>query len=482
MTAKPLDAVVLGSGPNGLSAALTLARAGRSVKVIEGQPTIGGGARTMPLTLPGFQHDLCSAIHPLAAASPFFATLDLAKHGVEFIHSPYPLVHPLSGGRAAVLHRSVDETAARLGADERRYRQIFKPLVEHFDSLKPLLFNPLTKPPLKSNPLIAALFGLQALKSAVDFAGGEFETEEARALMGGCAAHSFSPLTEPLTASFCLVLATAGHAIGWPLIRGGSQSLSNALASLLRAAGGDIEVNRPISSINELPPSRLVLFDTHAEVMSRVCGDALPTSYHRALGRFRRGGGVFKIDYALDGPVPWASPQAARAATVHVGGPLDDLVDSEAGPSAGKVASKPYVLCAQQSLFDQTRAPEGHHTFWAYCHTPNGNNDDLTDVLEAQLERFAPGFKKRVLARSIKRNVDVEAGNASYVGGDISGGSVGGLQLFARPTVRMPYTTPNPKILICSSSAPPGPGVHGMCGYWAAKLALNRLAPFQPSE
>ena len=343
-----------------------------------------------------------------------------------------------------------------------------------YESLKPLLFNPLTRPPVRS-PLVAARFGVHALKSAVDFACDEFETEEARALMAGCAAHSFSPLTEPLTASFALVLAITGHAVGWPLIRGGSQVLSDALAAMLREAGGEIEVSRPISALRELPEARLVLFDTHAEVMARVCGEALPASYHRALSRFRRGCGVFKIDYALDAPVPWASEAAARAATIHVGGTLDQVAESEASPAAGRTPREPYVLCAQQSLFDDTRAPAGLHTFWAYCHTPNGNDEDLTDVLEAQLEKYAPGFRRHVLARSVKRNVDVEAGNASYVGGDISGGAVSGLQLFARPTLRMPYSTPNPKILICSSSAPPGPGVHGMCGYWAATEALKRL-------
>lgn len=469
-----LDAVVVGSGPNGLAAALTLAQAGHSVTVFEGQSTIGGGARTLPLTLPGFRHDLCSAIHPMAAASPFFNSLGLAQHGVDFIHSPYPLVHPLSDGRAAVLHRSVEETAAGLGADEARYLKLFKPLVEHFESIKPLIFNPITHPP-RGHPLIAARFGLNALRSASDFAFDELETEEGRALMAGCAAHSFSPLTDPLTASFSLVLAVAAHAVGWPLIRGGSQSLIDALLKLLRAAGGEVEVNRPITSLRELPDSKLVLFDTHAEVMARIAGDALPAAYHRALGRFRRGCGVFKVDYALDAPVPWSASAARDAATIHLGGTLEEVIESEAAPSAGRTSRKPYVLCAQQSQFDDSRAPHGQHTFWAYCHVPNGNNDDLTSVLEAQIERFAPGFSQHVLHRSVKRSGDFETSNASYVGGDISGGSVGGLQLFARPTLRLPYTTPNPRLLICSSSAPPGPAVHGMCGHWAAKLAIKRL-------
>ncbi len=469
------DAVIVGSGPNGLAAAVALAKAGHSVKVVEGQATLGGGTRTLPLTLPGFAHDVCSAIHPLAAASPFFASLDLAKHGVEFIHSPHPLAHPLDGGRAVVLHRSIEETAEGLGRDAKKYLALVKPFVEHFEDLKPLLFNPLTKPPLR-NPFLAARFGFHALRSAVDFALNEFETEEAHALFAGCAAHSFSPLTEAFTASFALALAVTGHAVGWPLIRGGSQRLADALAQVLEDNGGEVELNHPVTTFAELPPARLVLFDTHAEVMARVCTEReLPRGYLTRLRERKRAPGVFKIDYALDGPMPWRNAEVARAATVHVGGTLDELRESEAAPEAGRVPTAPYVLCAQQSLFDPTRAPPGHHTFWAYCHVPNGNDDDLRPALEAQLERFAPGFSDRVLHRSIKRGGDFEKANQSQLGGDIAGGTLTGLHLLVRPTLRLPYTTPNERILICSGSAPPGPGVHGMCGYGAAEVAKKRL-------
>lgn len=468
------DAVVVGSGPNGLAAAVALAKAGHSVKVIEGQPTYGGGARTLELTLPGFRHDVCSAIHPMGAASPFFAELGLEQHGVEFIHSPAPLAHPLVGGTAAVLERDVEATAAGLGVDEAAYLKLMKPLVRDFDAVKPLLMNPVTRPPLKA-PLKAARFGLHALRSAFWFAEEHFEGPLAKALLAGCAAHSFSPLTTPMTNSIGLALLVAGHAVGWPLVKGGSQGIVDALLRLLKAHGGELETNRPVTRLDELPPSRLVLFDTHAHVMEQVCGDALPGWYQAALRGFQRGPGVFKVDYALDGPVPWLAKDCARAATVHLGGTMPELAKSEAAPAEGRVPEKPYVLVAQQSLFDETRAPAGHHTLWAYCHVPNGSTEDATPHIEAQLDRFAPGWSKRVLARHAKGPQGFEATNASYLGGDISGGAVEGLQLLFRPVPGPPYVTPNPKVLLCSSSTPPGPAVHGMCGYWAAQVALERL-------
>lgn len=472
---KTYDAVVVGSGPNGLAAALVLAKAGRSVKVLEGQSTFGGGARSMALTEPGFVHDICSAIHPLAAASPFFSSLPLEKHGVRFIHSDFPVVNPLANGDAAVLERSVEATAARLGPDEGPYLRLMKPLVDGFHDLKDLIFNPLTKPPLKA-PFLAARFGLAALESNVDFVEGMFQHPRTKALLGGCAAHSFSPLTTPLTNAFGLILAMTGHAVGWPFIEGGSQKLVDALVAMIREAGGELEANVPVSRLEELPPHRLVLFDTHAHVMSRVCGDALPSSYRRRIEQgFKRGPGVFKLDYALDAPMPWTSKDAARTSCLHVCGTIEELTESEAAPSAGRVAERPYVLVAQHSPFDASRAPAGKHTLWTYCHVPNGSTVDMTERIEAQLERFAPGFQKHVIARHTKTPADFEATNASYLGGDISAGAVEGTQVFFRPTFGLPYVTPNEKVLLCSASAPPGPGVHGMCGYWAAQVALERL-------
>lgn len=472
---KPrLDAIVVGSGPNGLTAAVLLAKAGHSVKVIEGQPTFGGGARTLPLTLPGFQHDVCSAIHPMAAVSPVFRALELEQHGVEFVHSPLPLAHVLGPERVAVFHRSVDETAAGLGPDARAWKRVMQPLVDDLEVLHQLTFNPLTRPP-RHNLLGAARFGLQALQSARQFAEATFETEEARALLAGCAAHSFSSLETPLTNAVALMLAVSAQSTGWPLMRGGSQRLADALAALLLRNGGTLERDRPVTTLEELDEAKLVLFDTHAHVMERVCGDALPGWFRGALRHFEPGPGVFKLDYALAGPMPWADARCRDAATVHLGGTLRQLAESEARLERGEPPVRPYVLVAQQSLFDASRAPAGQHTLWAYCHVPHGSDLDATAQLEAVLEEAAPGFRSLVLARAAKRTSDFERLNASYVGGDISGGLMEGLQLFLRPVPGFAYSTPNPRVLLCSSSAPPGAGVHGMCGYWAAQKALERL-------
>jgi phytoene dehydrogenase-like protein len=472
---KRLDAVVVGSGPNGLSAAVALARAGFSVKVLEAQPTPGGGARTLPLTLPGYRHDVCSAIHPLAAASPFFRELKLETRGVRFIHPAAPLAHPLDGGQVAMLERSVDETAAGLGADEHRYRALMAPLVRDFDEvLLPLVMNPVTQPPL-GTPFKSALFGLKALQSAQAFAESHFVDPRTRALLGGCAAHSFAPLTAPLTNSVALMLAVSGHAVGWPMLEGGSQALVHALLEALREAGGELETGHPVTSLAELDDARLVLFDTNAHAMSAICGDALPPAWHEEVAGFRRGQAVFKLDYALSGPMPWAAKSAARAGTLHLGGTLEQLATSEAAVNAGQLSDRPYTLVAQHSGFDPTRAPAGHHTLWAYCHVPNGSTVDATDRIEAQFDRFAPGWRSLVLARASKGPRELEAGNANYLGGDISAGAMDGLQLFMRPTVGLPYVTPNPRLLLCSSSAPPGPGVHGMCGFHAAQVAIARL-------
>ena len=470
-----LDAVVVGSGPNGLSAAVVLAKAGFRVEVVEGQSTFGGGARTLELTLPGFQHDVCSAIHPLAAGSPFFAELQLEQHGVEFIHSPYPLAHPLPGGRAAIMERSVEATASRLGPDADAWVKVMAPLVRDFEVLKHVMYSPVTKPPPLTAPLTLAKFGLGSLQSAFWFAEENFETREAKALLAGCAAHSFSDLKTPLTNAFGLLLSVAAQAVGWPLIKGGSQKLMDALAALVLRNGGTLTRDRPITSLSQLPESKVVLFDTHAHVVERICGDALPGWYRALLRAFRKGPGVFKLDYALSAPMPWLDPECRKAATLHLGGTLPELAESEAAVHRGEPPRAPYVLVAQQSLFDRSRVPGLGETLWAYCHVPNGSDVDATEAVEAQLERFAPGFQKLVLGRTAKRTSHMEAMNAAYVGGDISGGAVEGHQLVFRPAPGFAWKTPNPKLFLCSASSPPGPGVHGMCGYWAAKQAIETL-------
>lgn len=474
---KKWDAIVVGSGPNGLSAAVLLAQAGHSVKLIEGQDTFGGGARTLPLTLPGFHHDVCSAIHPMAAASPVFAQLELAKHGVEFVHSPFPLVHPLADGRAAVLERSVDATAARLGPDERAWRSLMSSFAGNFEAIRQLVMSPITRPPSPR----ATRFALDSLRSAFWYAEENFETDEAKALLGGCAAHSFSPLTAPITNGIALWLAISAQVVGWPLIKGGSQKLIDAMLALLLRIGGEVERGRPITSLAELDDAKVVLFDTHAHVVERVCGDGLPSWYRALLRSHPLGAGVFKLDYALSGPMPWLAPEAQHAATLHLGGRLPELAESEARFNRGDAPVAPYVLVAQQSLFDDTRAPAGQHTLWAYCHVANGSDLDCTEALEAQLERYAPGFQKLVLHRTAKRTSHFEAMNAAYVGGDISGGTVDGLRSLLRPTLVPAHATPNERLFICSSSSPPGPAVHGMCGYWAAQSALKRLRSLKNS-
>jgi phytoene dehydrogenase-like protein len=465
------DAVVVGAGPNGLAAAIVLAQAGRRVTLIEGAETVGGGCRSEELTLPGFVHDTCSTVHALALASPFLSSLPLADHGLELVHPGAPLAHPMDDGSAVLLERSVEDTASRLGADGAAYRQLFDPLVRSSDDLMREVLGPLRPP---RHPLLMARFGSSALRSARGLARSRFEGELARALLAGCAAHSMLSLSSPASAAFGIVLATSAHSVGWPVARRGSQRLADALASHLRSLGGTIETGRWVESLDELQRFGTTLLDVTPRQLLRLAGSRLPDRYARGLARYRYGPGVFKLDWALDGPIPWTAPEVARAGTVHVGGTLDQITASEQAAVRGEHSERPFVLLVQPSLFDDARAPEGKHTAWAYCHVPSGSPRDMTETIEAQVERFAPGFKDLIVARSAMGPAEVERRNPNYLGGDINGGAQDLRQLFMRPVVRpVPYSTPVEGLYICSSSTPPGGGVHGMCGYWAARAALR---------
>lgn len=470
------DAVVIGSGPNGLAAAVYLAREGASVLVIEGHDQIGGGTRTAELTLPGFHHDVCSAIHPMGVASPFLKTLPLDRYGLEWIHPEIPLAHPFDDGSAAVLLRSVEETAANFdAASGKNYRRLFEPLMGGFDETLVDLLAPLRWP---GHPLGMIQFGLRALPSAMEAARVWFSDEKARALLAGNAAHSLLPLDRLLaTNAIGLMLMLAGHACGWPVAKGGSGRITEALADYLHSLGGSIETGRRVTSMADLPPARAYLFDTSPSALASIAGRRLPESYRRRLLRFRHAPGIFKIDYALDGPVPWRAEACRRAGTVHVGGGIDEIVISEREANRGIHSERPFVLTAQQSRCDESRAPAGKHTFWAYCHVPAGSTVDMTAAIENQLERFAPGFRDRVLARHTMNCADYERYNPNLVGGDIVGGMSDWRQLLTRPVVRAkPHTTPDPAIFLCSASTPPGAGVHGMCGYWAAREAMGVIS------
>lgn len=464
------NVIVVGAGPNGLAAAITLARAGRSVMLLEGRDTVGGGARSAELTLPGFTHDVCSAVHPLAVASPFLRALPLAEYGLKWVHSPAPLAHPFDDGTAALVERSVWLTSESLGADAEAYRRLMAPLVADWSKLAPELLGPVTLP---AHPLALGRFGLLALQPATRLAGNRFQGERARAIFGGLSAHSMLPLEQPLSAAFGLVLGILAHAVGWPVARGGSQKISDALASLLRSLGGDISTGTTVRSLYDLPPHDAALLDVTPRQLLNLAGERLPAGYRRALKRYRYGPGVFKLDWALEAPIPWNAPDCRRAATVHLGGTLGEIASSEREAWAGEQPERPFVILVQPSLFDPTRAPAGKHTAWAYCHVPNGSTFDMTRQVEDQVERFAAGFKDRVLARSVMSPSSLERYNANYVGGDINGGVQDLWQLFTRPVPRLvPYSTPVRELFLCSSSTPPGGGVHGMCGYHAARAAM----------
>jgi len=471
MNRSSYDVVVVGAGPNGLTAAAVLSLAGLSVAVLERHPRIGGACRTESLTLPGFAHDVCSAIHPMGAVSPIFRRLRLDRAGLSWVPARLPLAHPLDDGRVAILSRTMADTAERLGRDGGTWSSMVAPFVDRSEQFFSEILRPVRVP---RHPLLLARFGLIGLDSCVRLAR-RFADAPARALLAGNAAHSFRPLEGAGSASFGLVLAIAGHAVDWPCARGGSQAIVDALASTAAGAGCEIHTETPVQSMSDLPESRAVLFDLTPRQVHAIAGDALTPGYRRRLERFQYGPAAFKIDYALSAAIPWKAPECGLAATVHVGGTLEEIARSEADTCSGRVSDAPFVLVAQQSSFDRSRAPAGRHTGWAYCHVANGSEVDMTERIERQIERFAPGFRDTILTRHVSPPRTLEARNPNLVGGDISGGANTLAQLLMRPFPKWdPYATSNPRLFICSSSTPPGGGVHGMCGYWAARSVLRR--------
>jgi len=473
-----LDAVVIGSGPNGLAAAIAVAQAGRSVRVFEAEATIGGATRSLDLTQPGFVHDVCSTVHALVVLSPFLKTLPLAAHGLEFVQPPAPFAHPFDDGSAIVVERSVDATADSLGAaDGRAYRKLVAPFAARAGDLMEALLGPVGL----RHPLLLARFGLEAIRSASALAHGRFRDERTRAMLAGAAAHSMVPLDYASTAGYALGLIVAAHASGWPIARGGSQQVSGALASYLRSLGGEIVTGARIDSLAQLPSSRVVLCDVTPRQFVRIAGARLPDSYRRRLARFRYGPGVFKMDWALSAPVPWRARECARAGTLHLGGSFAEIANGERAAWEGRVHETPYVLLVQPTLCDPSRAPAGKHTLWAYCHVPNGSTEDMTTRMENQIERYAPGFRDCIVARHAMAPAEMERRNANLIGGDIGGGACDLAQMFMRPVFSLnPYATPLPGVYLCSSSTPPGVGVHGMCGFFAARTALETLARARP--
>ncbi len=463
--------MVVGSGPNGLAAAITLARAGLQVEVFEGASTPGGGTRTQELTLPGFHHDVCSAVHPALVASPFFKSLDLSALGINILQPEIAYAHPLGQGRAAALYRSVDQTADGLGGDADAYRSLMNPLVEHLSGIVDYSLGPMRSIP--RHPFTLAHFALVGSPSARHVTR-RFTTDSARALVAGAAAHSMEPLTAPLTSAFGLLLAALGHGVGWPVVAGGSAAIGNGLVDELNRLGGRLQVGRHIDQLAELPLSRAVLLDVSPRQFVEMAGPRLSSRQSRPWTRFRPGPGSCKVDWALSGPVPWSAEACRRTTTVHVGGAFDEVARSEADVAAGRHSEQPFVLVAQPSVLDPNRAPAGQHTLWGYCHVPNGSNVDMTDRIEAQIERFAPGFRDLILARTTRTALQTEAHNPNYLGGDINGGAATLRQTMFRPVPRWnPYRTPVDGTYLCSASTPPGGGVHGMSGYWAARTVLR---------
>lgn len=469
------DAIIVGAGPNGLAGAITLQQQGLRTLLLEAKPTIGGGMRSAELTLPGFVHDICSAVHPLGAGSPFFRQLDLQAFGLEFVHPPVLAAHPLDDGSAGALYHSFDDTAAALGADESAYRSLLGGLYRDWPQIDKDVLGPLRMP---SHPLMMAKFGLTALRRASDIVK-RFNTQQARGLWAGIAGHSMLPLDHYTTAAAGCVLMLAGHHHGWPIPKGGSQSMATALAGLYQSLGGTIQTDTYVKSLDELPASKAVLFDLSPKQLVSIAGQQFSSIYLKQLKRFRYGMGVFKIDWALDGPVPFTNEACRNAGTVHLGNTFEEIAHAEKAVWNGQHPEKPFVLLAQQSLFDHSRAPEGKHTAWAYCHVPSGAEKDMTAAIEAQVERFAPGFRDRILQRHTMNARQMEAYNPNYVGGDINGGVLDITQLFTRPALRLsPYRTSAKGIYLCSASTPPGGGVHGLCGHHAAQRVLKDIFKF----
>lgn len=465
------EVLVVGSGPNGLAAAIEMAREGWPVTVLEGAETVGGGMRSAQLTLPGFVHDVCSAIHPMAVSSPFFASLPLTGHGLEWIHPPIPLAHPFDDGTAAVLARSLKETGDSLGADAKAWGDLFEPLVRRWELLVPEILAPPVH--LPRHPFALGRFGLAALRSAVGLALRRFEQKRAKGLFAGLAAHSFLLLEESPSAAFGLILGAAGHAAGWPFPRGGSQKIADALRTCLEEMSGKIVTGKWVRSLQDVSGAHTVFLDLTPRQLLQVAEERLPAQYRRHLEQYRYGPGVCKVDWALSGPIPWSAPECREAGTLHLGGTLEEIAEAERDVRAGKHAERPFVIFAQQSLFDPSRAPEGAHTGWAYCHVPSGSDRDVSEAIEAQVERFAPGFRKLIVAKKVISASAYERYNPNYIGGDINGGVQDLRQIIARPVRDNPYGVRLPGIYLCSASTPPGGGVHGMCGFHAAQLALK---------